>query len=237
MTSTHAELIKHNQNHFDEQSKKWDDDPEYVEVSRKSYAMLMEHLSQVLSREHTHVLNFGCGTGLLEAKLRHDVKKITSVDVSSGMIERVRQTIEQDGWSNVDAIQMDVLDATSAPCLPIAGFDLIASCFTFHHLQDVTKVGQALVKYLKPGGYFCLIEFAAEGEVNEFHALHEKMTEAARASLGSHGGFSKAFLVDFYETKLGLTNVHVNPACPLKFRDAQFSTVIAFGQKATARLT
>ena len=62
-TKEHAELVKHNQEHFDEQAKKWDDDEEYVSVSKESYATLMKHIGQHINHEHTRVLNFGCGTG------------------------------------------------------------------------------------------------------------------------------------------------------------------------------
>ena len=48
-TKEHAELVKHNQEHFDEQAKKWDDDEEYVSVSKESYATLMKHLGSTLT--------------------------------------------------------------------------------------------------------------------------------------------------------------------------------------------
>ena len=79
--SAHTSLLKANQDHFDEQATKWDDDPEYVKVSRESYTTIMHHLgrfffssslssSREVDRPTTDVLNFGCGTGLLEAQLR-----------------------------------------------------------------------------------------------------------------------------------------------------------------------
>ena len=168
--SAHASLLKANQEHFDEEATKWDDDEEYVKVSRESYATIMHHLGRYLSNtpsssssshecDHptTNVLNFGCGTGLLEAQLRFDVTSITGIDISTGMIECMNHKIQEQNWSNVTALQIDILDEAQTASLPIEGFDMIISCYTFHHLQDVTAIGRALMKYLKPGGVFSLL--------------------------------------------------------------------------------
>lgn len=151
----HLDLVGHNQAHFDEQSAKWDDDTEYIRVSKETYKTLKQHIGPFLSRDHTRVLNFGCGTGLLEAQLRNDVKQIVGVDISGGMIERVRDKIEQGRWENVNAIQVDILDEIDAAEKihgEWASFDLILTAYTFHHLHDVQKIGNALTQYLRPGG-------------------------------------------------------------------------------------
>ncbi|KAK1746711.1 methyltransferase [Skeletonema marinoi] len=247
--SAHTTLLKANQDHFDEQATKWDDDPEYVKVSRTSYATIMHHLGRFLSSrdddDHpTSILNFGCGTGLLEAQLRSNVTSITGIDISDGMILRMNTKIQAESWTNVTALQMDILDEAQASLLPIQGFDMIISCYTFHHLQDVTAVGGALLKYLKPGGYLCIIDFAAasteNNDVHYHHTQHDhqqeqdeqqqtlgmKLSEAAKASIGSHDGFSKRFLIDYYQSVLDLENVTVEDATPV-----EYPTVIAYGQK------
>ena len=104
----HASLIKANQDHFDEQAAKWDDDPEYARVSQESYNTIMHHMGQSISSS-TNVLNFGCGTGLLEAQLRVDVGRITGIDISAGMISEMKRKIEGEKWTNVSALQMNIL--------------------------------------------------------------------------------------------------------------------------------
>ena len=54
-----------------------------------------------ISRDRTKVLNFGCGTGLLESQLRHDVKECVGIDISAGMIERMQHKIDNEKWENV----------------------------------------------------------------------------------------------------------------------------------------
>ena len=205
-TKEHAELVKHNQEHFDEQAKKWDDDEEYVSVSKESYATLMKHIGQHINHEHTRVLNFGCGTGLMEAQLRGDAKQIVGVDVSSGMVERMQYKIDHDQWDNVKVVQADILeDSGATQQLQSGRFDLIISCYTFHHLNDVSAIGKALIKCLGPSGYFCMIEFAAKED--DYKEFRSNLSDSANASIGAHDGFAKDFLLDFYQNQLGLINV------------------------------
>lgn len=252
----HEDLVKRNQDHFDEQSAKWDDDPEHAAMARESYASLVRHVGKHLDRAHTRVLNFGCGNGLLEEQLRHDVKHVVGVDISGGMVERVCRKVEAAGWGNVEARQLDIMDDGEASRqMQDEGFDLVVSCYTFHHLQDVTAIGKRLAKCLNPGGYFCIIDFAAKDKEerkgahshgshshgshshgshshgSHSHGSHSHLSEAAKATIGTHDGFSRDFLVDFYQNQLGLTNVQVHPASPLKCGDDEYPTVIAYGQK------
>lgn len=241
----HASLIKANQDHFDEQATKWDDDPEYARISQESYDTIIHHMGQFISSS-TKVLNFGCGTGLLEAQLRLDVSGIIGIDISAGMISEMKSKIEREKWTNVSALQMDILldneevhKTSQREELSEQGFDLVISFYTFHHLQDVDAIGKALMKYLKPGGYFCMIDFAAtastdaknvDDKQHEHHKHKDELSEAAKASIGSHDGFSNSFLIDYYN-RLGLKNVTVAAATPLRCDEMAYPTFIAYGKK------
>ena len=141
----HADLIKHNQHHFDKESTNWDD-PEVVKVSKESYATLQKHLSKFISVE-TRVLNFGSGNGLLESQLRHDVKECVGIDISHGMVERMQSKIDKEQWENVRVIEMDILseedsEASSQQLQCEGFFDMIVSLYTFHHLKDISAIGR-----------------------------------------------------------------------------------------------
>lgn len=233
----HAVLIRHNQHHFDKESTNWDD-PEVVKVSQESYTTLQKHLSKFISSE-TRVLNFGCGTGLLESQLRHDVKECVGIDISHGMVERMQSKIDKEQWENVRVIKMDILpeedsDASSQQLQYEGLFDMIVSLYTFHHLKDISAIGKALMKHLRPGGIFCIVDFASVDQ-DKSEEFHSHLSEEAKASIGTHDGFAKDFLIDFYQCQLGLRNVEVHSACPLKCGSAddeeEYPTVIAYGQK------
>ena len=63
----HDELVHHNQKHFDDKSSEWDDDPEVKAVSNNVFKEIQSQLT--LDQSSTRVLNFGCGTGLLEQEI------------------------------------------------------------------------------------------------------------------------------------------------------------------------
>mmetsp|Transcript_31854 Transcript_31854/g.58877 ORF Transcript_31854/g.58877 Transcript_31854/m.58877 type:complete len:88 (+) Transcript_31854:93-356(+) len=86
------------------------------------------------------------------------------------------------------------------------------------------------MKYLNPGGYFCMIDFAAKHQ-GQYKGFHSHLSQAASSSIGIHDGFSTDFLVHFYANQLGLKNVQVHPACPLKCEEDEYPTVIVYGQK------
>ena len=108
------------------------------------------------------------------------------------------------------------------------------------------------MKYLKPGGVLCIIDFAAASSIAEknhiehHHKQHDhheeeqehqrthhgdKLSEAAKASIGTHDGFSKSFLTDYYENVLGLENVVVEDATPLSCDDMEYPTIVAYGRR------
>lgn len=226
----HAATVKHNQDLFDKKSKNLDKDLEYQQSAKESYEMIKETLGASWSANTTTVLNFGCGTGNLESYLRNDVHHITGLDVSRGMIDRFQAKIEAKGWSDVTAVQGDILETSSCIPLETGSFDLIVSCFVFHHLQDITSVGKALMRYLKPNGKFCLIAFASEKE-GQSERFTEKMDDATKASLGPHAGFADEFLTSFFQEQLALSKVRVMPARPMKYAEDSFPTVLACGQR------
>ena len=192
----------------------------------------------MISRE-TRVLNFGCG-GLLGSQLRHDVKECVGIDISHGMVECMQCKIDKEQWENVRVVEMDILSEDDSEAsqhkLQCEGlFDMIVSLYTFHRLKDISAIGKALTKHLRPGGIFCIVDFAsvAQDKSKEFHS---HLSVEARASIGTHDGFTKDFLIDYYQCQLGLRNVEVHSACPLKCggdgeEEEEYPTVIAYGQK------
>ena len=171
-----------------------------------------------------------------------------------GCICRYDRNSIQKALTSTAALQIDILDVAQTSSLPIEGFDMIISCYTFHHLEDVTAIGRALMKYLKKGGVFCIIDFAVAASIAEHnhiehhHKQHDhhqeeqeqeherkhhgdKLSEAAKASIGTHDGFSESFLTDYYENVLELENVVVEDATPLSCDDMEYPAIVAYGRR------
>ena len=88
-------------NEWDQMAGEWDD-------LAVGYAAGFEKLLwSKLSDKDTDgwsVLDFGSGTGLLTDRLRHKVKQIVAMDVSSKMIEILKEKIQSREWENTKTI-------------------------------------------------------------------------------------------------------------------------------------
>jgi ubiquinone/menaquinone biosynthesis C-methylase UbiE len=288
MTASHEELMSSNQKYFNSKSANYDEDCSSLSID--TFEIIMEHLESQLSTQTTSVLNFGCGTGSLEAQLKDKVHHITGLDISQGMVDQMNEKIRKGQWPNVTTIVGDIL-SPSFQSIQTGSFDLILSCFTFHHLHDIKNIGEKLLQYLKPNGFFCLVDLAFD-EDSDFHKMtahghdhshshshghdrshahshdgchdrshahkhgnihnhnhahaeaddeeeqnhnedhgHKALLKHAKPTLGSHVSFTPAILKDYFEKDLKLIEVHVFPARPIKHREMECPTLIAFGKK------
>jgi SAM-dependent methyltransferase len=92
------------------------------------------------------VLDVGCGTGALAARLAERGYEVVGLDPSAGMLEVMKRRAPE-----VEAVE------GSATEMPFADdrFDLSLSVATMHHIADAEAVGEALaemVRVVKPGG-------------------------------------------------------------------------------------
>ena len=93
------------------------------------------------------VLDLGCGTGVLAARLAAGGYAVVGVDPSAGMLEVMRGRTPA-----VEAVQ------ASGTELPFADgeFDLALSVATMHHIADAADVARALgemARVVRPGGH------------------------------------------------------------------------------------
>jgi ubiquinone/menaquinone biosynthesis C-methylase UbiE len=115
----------------------------------------------VLAPAYGDVVEIGFGTGLNLPYYPERVRKLTTVDPSTGMHQRAQKRVGQSGIE----IDQHVL---SGEQLPFADnhFDCAVSTFT---LCSIEEVGQALVevyRVLKPGGRFLFLEHGLSREPN-----------------------------------------------------------------------
>ena len=102
-------------------------------------------------------LDLGCGAGALLARLALRVRRVTGVDLSLRMLARARERTA--GFPNVELVSGDFMTLPLAP----AGFDLVASIATFHHLPLEPALERA-ASLVRPGGRLWVLDlFEAEG--------------------------------------------------------------------------
>jgi len=107
------------------------------------------------------VLDVACGTGVLfPFYLDRDVKKITGVDISSGMIEKAREKFND---PRVELIVGDIEQLT------LTGFDRCVIYNALPHFEDPARLIKTLSNFLKPGGRLTVAHGESRDKINERH--------------------------------------------------------------------
>ncbi|KAL1867716.1 hypothetical protein Daus18300_006272 [Diaporthe australafricana] len=107
------------------------------------------------------VLDLCCGTGLeafLAAEIVGESGEVVGVDVSSGMLEQLRERQKQEPelGERIRAFQHSVTDLDGLPDLKKGSFDAILCSCAFVLLGDPAQVVAHWKEYLKPGGLMAI---------------------------------------------------------------------------------
>jgi ubiquinone/menaquinone biosynthesis C-methylase UbiE len=101
---------------------------------------------------HKRVIDLGCGTGRVTAKLARLGAKVTAVDFSDGMMSLARR---KPGMEKVTFITRDL---TKRLPFPDRSFALAVSCLTVEHIRDKKKFFAEVFRVLNRGGICYLTE-------------------------------------------------------------------------------
>ena len=105
------------------------------------------------------ILDVGCGTGHLTAKLAEAGALVTGIDRSPEMIRQAKGKYPQLRFQVMDARQI----AFAEP------FDAVFSNATLHWIQEQERVIEGVARSLRPGGRF-VAEFGGKGNTAHFLA-------------------------------------------------------------------
>jgi SAM-dependent methyltransferase len=95
-----------------------------------------------------HVLDVAAGPGTLALLAAPRVRRVSALDFSSGMIDRLRRDAAARGLTNVEAV---VGDGQALP-YPDASFDAAFSMFGLIFFPDRARGLRELLRVLRPGG-------------------------------------------------------------------------------------
>lgn len=109
-------------------------------------------------RAAARVLDVGCGTGRLLAKLCNEfpAAELCGVDVSGPMIDVARAKPELQG------IRLEVAPASALPFVA-ASFDVVLTTMSFHHWEDQAAGMRDVARVLRPGGQLLIVDAFAMG--------------------------------------------------------------------------
>lgn len=149
------------QQRFDEAARNWDEDTGHVERAMNLAAELRPLIRQ---HELRSALDYGAGTGLLSFLLAGDLRRITLMDSSSGMLQEARRKIEDNELED----KMKTVRANLLEDAHEESYDLIYILMTLHHIRDTRAILSAFYQYLNPGGWLCIADL--DEEDGSFHA-------------------------------------------------------------------
>lgn len=167
---------------FQEKAQDWDVN-DVVKALSKGIGSAI--LNNVTLDKSMHVMDFGAGTGLITAQVADKVGKVTAVDVSEAMLERLAAKNELKG--KVEIVCQNIIEQ------PLGiEFDLIVSAMAMHHVKDTDKMIERFAEHLKPGAKVALADL--DEEDGSFHpedvqGVHHSgfNREAFTDKLKSHG--------------------------------------------------
>lgn len=137
---------------FEEKAQDWDANDMIRDLSLGIGMAIQANLSLDATMS---VMDFGAGTGLITSQIADKVKKVTAVDVSQAMLDKLMAKEELQG--KVEALCQNILD------MPLGiRFDLIVSAMAMHHVADTDKLIECFAGHLKPGGTIALADLDEE---------------------------------------------------------------------------
>ncbi|MFM2587153.1 class I SAM-dependent DNA methyltransferase [Vibrio sp. TBV020] len=134
-------------NTWDDVAANWDS-----EVSTNTYAdKAFESLKSVVDLKGLHVLDFGCGTGLLSQRMSPEVKDIVALDSSEAMIEQ----LDNKELANVEPV-VDMLSRGLVAMHPAfrSQFDLVVASSVCSFLPNYSDIADIVYSLIDDGSYF-----------------------------------------------------------------------------------
>lgn len=201
---------------FDKRALTWDD--EYRVGRAKIIAQEIKNTVPINS-EYT-ALEFGCGTGLISFNLYEELKNVTLVDTSKGMIQVVNSKIKEYNANNMKAYEKDINKEFFKE-----KYDAIYTSMVLHHINNLQETLETLGAMLNEGGYLCIVDLTKDD--GSFHK-NEK-------DFSGHNGFEEGELKVLLN-KAGLEDitykVFFNGKKEIEGEEVDYSLFIMVGKKS-----
>jgi len=142
---------------FQKKAQDWDVNDMVKELSLGIGSAIVDNID---FDESMHVMDFGAGTGLITGQVAGKVAKVTAVDISQAMLEKLAAKDALKG--KVEIICRNIIEQ------PIdAKFDLIVSAMAMHHVEDTDTMIARFAENLKPCAWVALADL--DEEDGSFH--------------------------------------------------------------------
>jgi len=140
------------------------------------------------------IMDFGSGTGLLLEKIAPFIKKVTAIDMSKSMNNKLNEK------KDLLDCELEILEVDLTKTNINKKFDSIISSMTLHHIKDVEKLFKIFYDLLNDNGTIALADLDIED--GSFH------TEDTGVH---HFGFNRDEICNIAK-KVGFKNVKIKSA-------------------------
>lgn len=179
---------------FDEQAGVWDDNPVRAALARSIVRMAEAEITRFTA---PRVMDYGCGTGMCSIPLAHRASSLLAVDVSPGMLAKLRAKADALNLLNVETLQRNLAEQA----LEGREFDAIITAMALHHVRDVALVAKRFRPLLAPDGVLIIADLDQEDG-----SFHDDPTGV------EHHGFKREWMLNILEAAgfrvVNVTTVH-----------------------------
>ena len=196
---------------FKERSKDYDKNDMIKQLSSAIGSCIIKNVEL---NEQMQVLDFGAGTGLISSQIAPHVEKITAVDISQSMLDKLTAKPEI-----TDKVQPLCQDITVKPTGK--EYDLIMSAMAMHHVEDTDNLVKRFYEHLKAGAKIALADL--DKEDGSFHP--QGMEDVY------HDGFERDELQAILE-KYGFKDINFETAHTINGETRPYPIFLALATKA-----
>ena len=197
---------------FDKEAALWDAEPRRVKLAQDIVESIKNEVKLDLGMD---LLDFGCGTGLVGMFLRPQVRSLTCVDNSQGMLDVLKAKVGRAGIKGVTTLIVDVSKGGELT----GSYDCIVSAMALHHVEDISGVSRQFYKVLHEGGCVCIADL--EPEQGKFHEDHSGVF---------HHGFDRKQLSGIF-AEAGFANIRFSRAAEVEKPSGKFQVFLMVGRK------
>ncbi|OAV44056.1 class I SAM-dependent methyltransferase [Lewinella sp. 4G2] len=140
-----------------------------------------ENVSQAIANMNIQpdesIADIGAGSGYYTFRMAAEAPegKVYAVDLQPEMLALMQEKIEREGIDNVELIR----GTETSPELPANSVDLVIMVDVYHELSHPREMMENIVRALKPGGRFVLLEYRMEDPSVPIKRLHKMSEEQA----------------------------------------------------------
>lgn len=152
--------VNPNSQRFDERAGVWDENPVRAALARSIVSLAEMEIARYAT---PRMMDYGCGTGLCSIPLAHRASSLLAVDVSCGMLAKLREKASALGLPHIETLQHDLSEQ------PLEGreYDVIITAMALHHVRDVALVLRRFHPLLAANGVLLIADL--DREDGSFH--------------------------------------------------------------------